>query len=743
MKIVKLEIKNFRNIGQATYDFTKNPIIFGGKNGIGKSNTLNALMWAVTGTLLTDNYGKGENDLDTIVPENHQKGMHTEVTITFESGISFTKRYKTSFERGTNKVNGHTTELLINSVVQNRVEDFQDALYECFEFKEVFKAPEIKQVNLFVDPLYALQKLEPTLLRGLLASLGCEISNKEVFKAGYEDLKPYEEEYCGKFDTMKKKLKSDNTKLKAAIKTDEAKLETVAGATEFNPEKFNSLQSQKEKLILQKGKLVSGANDATIMEFDYKIKELKVNKEAEVQKEIASIDAEINLLDEKLKLENEKIAMQIASRTSGLKNEIEKLKAKHTTLAANAQSLSIKVSGCFNELKRMAINAQELTKRKSDMAVKLTAATGRTYNNYFTCPHCGGSFPASQEDLERFEHEKQVQIEDLKTNIQNCTKQIAELKEKCVATEKECNEYQKQVKEVSDELVEIEKELLAKENELSIAEKEPVDNSATIKITQERESLEAKKRSVADKYSSFDQSILDLENKRNMIATNNQEKIKLEVIAIENQIAEIDSQIEVETVKKTDWENKKTWQASKDANTKKLNDNEFLLGRVTDFINEMISRLNKKATEKTGIEFVMLEENLTNAGLNPVCYALIDGVEFASVNTAKKLEVGIKFIERLKEIAVEDFGAKRNDLPIIADRLEGIDSLEKIKSLTNEQLFGTRVTYHYKQVPRLDEAGNHIKDEFGNYLWDMVPDDEKNNKVSILDTDDLTVFQKI
>lgn len=692
MKITKLEIKNFRNIGQASYDFEKNPIIFGGKNGIGKSNTLNALMYAVTGILLTDNYGEGENDLDTIVPENHQKGMHTEVTITFESGTSFTKRYKTSFENDTNKVNGHTTELLINSVVQNRVNDFKKALYECFDFQEVFKAPSVKEVNLFVDPLYALQKLDPTLLRGLLASLGCQITNEEIFKAGFEDLKPYESKYLGKFDDMKKDLKSQKTKLEAAIKVDKAKLETVADVEEFNPKQLNLLNKEKEKLIIQKGKLSSGEMESTIQELEYKIKELKLKKDAEMQKEVASIDAEIKLLDEKAKIENEKIAMQIASKTSGLKNEIENLKSKHTTLAANANFLANKVSDCFSELRSMATKAQDLMKRKSDMAIKLNVVVGKTYNNYFVCPHCGGQFPASQEDLERFEYEKKVQIEDLKANIKDCSTKIEEFKNKCIEVEKEQASYQNQVKSLSDELVQVEKEILAKENELSEVEKEPVDKSATMKIIQEYDALEAKKRSVAEKYVSFDQSILDLETKKNMIIANNQEKIKIEVIAIENQIAEIDSQIAVENVKASNWENKKVWQKSLNANVKQLNDNEFLLGRVTDFINEMISRLNKKATEKTGIEFVMLEENLTNAGLNAVCYAVVDGVEFKSVNTAKKLEVGIKFIERLKEIAVEDFGVTKNDLPIIADRLEGIDSLEKIKALTKEQLFGTRVS---------------------------------------------------
>ncbi len=692
MRITHLEIKNFRNIGQASYVFEKNPIIFGGKNGIGKSNTLNALIWVVTGTLLTDKYGEGENDLDTIVPKNHKKGMHTEVSITFENGTKFTKVYKTSFSRDGGKANGHTTERFINNVIQNKIEDFEKNLYECFGFKEVFKAPGVKEVNLFVDPLYAFQKLNPSTLRGLLAKLGCEISNEEIYKAGFQDLKEYESKYLGKFDTMKKDLTSEVKKIKAKLTEQEAILKTVAEIEEFDSTKLNELNKAKEKLLKQKILLESGVMDSSINDFEYRIKELKLKKETEMQKEIASIDSELKLFDDKLQIANEKIANQIKSKTSALKDEIQKLKSQEMTCDANVSNITQKLSFINSKIKQMINEAKELKQRKSDMAVKLTAVIGRTYNNYFVCPECGCSFPASEEDKERFENEKRVEIEDLKKNISTCENKISELQKACSKEDLDYKDLTSQRDVLAIESSKIKIELLAKEKQLEAVEKEPVDNTEALEIIKSCEELMAKKNNVSSKYLNYDQDIMELESKKNMLITNNQEKIKLEVIAIESQIADLECDISAETIKQSKWEDKKGWLKEQEENTRVLNDKEFLLGRVTAFINEMISRLNKKATEKTGIEFVMLEENLTNVSLNPVCYALIDGVEFKSVNTAKKLEVGIKFIERLKEIALEEFGVSNNDLPILADRLEGFDSLEKIKSLTNEQFICTRVS---------------------------------------------------
>ena len=99
----------------------------------------------------------------------------------------------------------------------------------------------------------------------------------------------------------------------------------------------------------------------------------------------------------------------------------------------------------------------------------------------------------------------------------------------------------------------------------------------------------------------------------------------------------------------------------------------------------MIAMINSKAKEITGIDFVMLEENLGNDNLKEVCYATVDGVPFKDVNTSQKLEVGIRFIHRIKEIL------GTNQLPILADRLEGFDSVKTIKALTSEQLICTRV----------------------------------------------------
>ena len=65
--ITKVEVKNFRNLKDFAFLVNEKATIIAGQNGLGKSNLLNAICWFFTNTLLTDKWGTGENDIDTII----------------------------------------------------------------------------------------------------------------------------------------------------------------------------------------------------------------------------------------------------------------------------------------------------------------------------------------------------------------------------------------------------------------------------------------------------------------------------------------------------------------------------------------------------------------------------------------------------------------------------------------------------------------------------------------------------
>ena len=209
-KIKRLELTNFRNIKHLVLDFKSNPVIIQGDNGIGKSNVLCANSWFFTDALFSDKWGTGENDINSIIPIDQKKGEYVSVKVTFESGIEFTKVYKTVWDLKTGKPKGHNTEGYINSSLCKNMKLWQEEL-----MKEVNFVPTLRGFNelrLFTDPLYALQKIEPKELRQLLVALGCEVTNEEVYKAleykmDLSYVRENESKYRGNFFDMRADVK--------------------------------------------------------------------------------------------------------------------------------------------------------------------------------------------------------------------------------------------------------------------------------------------------------------------------------------------------------------------------------------------------------------------------------------------------------------------------------------------------------------------------------------------------------
>ncbi|MCR5112710.1 MAG: AAA family ATPase [Acholeplasmatales bacterium] len=674
-------IKNFRNISELSFDITEMTTVISGQNELGKSNALNAIMWLVTGTILTDKWGSGENDIDSIVPKNATKGINPDVAITFETGTKFSKKYITKYNRDGSKVTGHTTEFYINDVVCKNESEFTDALYPMIGYSPKLKTKDVNELRLFVDPLYALQKLDAKQLRALLVDLGCSVTDEELYAMGFEDLRELGTKHLGKWDVLRKELKDSIKKKTVELDGLNAKLETVVGVEESDPELLKSLNRDLETLISKKALIRSSNANPEIAELEKQAAVIQNNINNKIANHQNDISTKRSNLMMKRQMVLDKLNSSNTTKTNPLREELTSVNHKIGELKSAVNAYDLTIQNNSNLINSYITMGNQNKQAKTNLVLKLDLVSNSKYENFITCPICGSQFPANEKEEANFENHKLEEINKIRAEIDAAEKKNLEYKasyEKC----KKLKDDAIAAKEhASDQLAEL---LVKKENlekEISIIDATPVDMTEVNAIDNEIFMLNAPV-DITTEEKELEQINISLRNLR----TQNESAIQERINEIDTKIVEINTAISEENIKKSKFAEKQSYIENINKVRTDLNNDDSTLMRCNELIKTMISLINEKATEKTGLTFVMLEENLSNDGVKEVCYATVNDVPFKDVNTATKIRYGIKFIEKMKELL------GHNTLPVLADRMEGIDNFDTIKTLTKEQLICTRVS---------------------------------------------------
>jgi len=676
MKIKRLEIKNFRNIKYLNLELSRVSIITG-KNNLGKSNTLNALNWLITNKLLTDKYGDGESDIQSVIPINAVKGETTEVSIWFENDTQFTKVFKRSYDKITGKASGHTTEYYVNGAKYSTLNQFYSDLYNMFDFKNVFTKLKIEEVRLFTDPLYALLKLDYKELRKLLVAIGCSVSNEELYQLGFEDLRQYESQYMGKWDVMRKAYKDKLKSLDVEIKEVESQIKMYSQIGEPDNSNLDKLQSQKVELINKKNELKNkgcyemvSAIENQITKLSLELDEKRNNRKLEIQAQINEFE-----LEKKNYTSNFEKTKFEASR--GVLEQINNSKEQLFNKKNELSNLNLNIGYAERAIKQAEFDIKNSREKINDLSIKL----GNALNNDDTmiCPVCGSPI-----ELHKEEHEKEIsnlsnQITDLETSVEENEKII-------VHKNTELEQLKNTVNEIKTSIDELETTVINLQAEKNNIEYQFKPDEEIQKISSKIFELQEKQRNINLEFEEENKAINELIERKNITLMDNQKVINEELQKIDSELFELDNQIKTEYENRHDYEMKVEKQKLYDVITKQYNDTESTLSRVNNFIHEMCKLINDKAKELTGFNFVMLEENLTNDGITETCYVVDDkGVPYKDINTARKVEMGIQFIDVVRKF-------NDNNLPILVDRLEGIDDISKIGKFTSKQVVCTRVS---------------------------------------------------
>lgn len=688
-KLKKVKIENFRNLKSIEFDIADTTVI-SGPNGVGKSNCINAMVWFFTDTIYTDNPGVGENDVNSIVPTYQIKGERTSVEIEFTNGTVLRKEYVTGYDKTTGKPNKHTTKGYVNGVESKNMDEWKQTLLKIVDFAPAF--PNVKEMNLYIDPVYALQKLDSKDLRQFLVDLGCSVTNEEMYELGFEDLRKYDSKYLGNFINMRIDLKKQLKSVKDAIDKDEVLIQHYNDVEEFDNEKLEEVNKQLDDLNDKKAKINTGGSYEAWKQKEEELKQLKKEKEFLLQKKIDEWHFKINDVEAKYDLQYENNKALIAQNSLKLKSLIENDKISITSVETQQRAKISEKTALQAQLETLKVAYSTCKKSKIDAKNQLINNESKEYSGYVTCPDCAKTFAPDNDDLIKFESSK-AKTKEYYTNLiakynldmEDHMKQLEEIKTKAAKINQDLEAYNVKLEELN-------KQLQEHQREYDEYDDEPEETEAMLKLKELKNEYIHEVAPLEARKIENDPEIIDMQAEVDELKSRSYYDSEAVLEPILSKIQVLEETREDLYIKRSKWNTKLEVIKDLEKVRSQMNDQEHLLARVEEFIHKMIELINSKAKELTGIDFVMIEENLGNDGVKEVCYAKVNGVPFATINTAEKYKVGIKFIEKIKEIVEKNFAKYRNSLPILADKFEGIDSIEKINGLTSEQLICSRVT---------------------------------------------------
>lgn len=628
--IKTLKIKNFRNIKEVEYDLAKTSV-FSGMNGLGKSNTLNALVWLLTNTMFSD-YEDIKQIGDSIVPIGSVR-VFPEVTIELDSGVTFTKRYITEYAKASDTVTGHANKYWVNDSTVNE-KYFYETLYERLNFKPSLNlmAKEGSEVNLFIDPLYALGKLDYKVLRTILGKLGASVKPDDI--PSYIRVKSMiEGKYLGNLQNAIKDTKVSVMKASLDLETVNNQLELFSLSEEVNPEELKALDEKKAE-IQQKMRDMRTNPNATMIE-DYRTR-------------VRDNQSKIYELQEEL-LKGERVG----------KLDLEK---KYKELYEIKEGYLKGLNKCNNDILLFKDEGKSKSAQIKELQETYKLIKAESFNEVIVkCPHCNEDFILNASDKEEWEKHHTFRLEETQNRIQalndRCNKLVTLIDE----NKKLADEYQLKIDSVTKTLDE------ARNNLANYRfNDEKIDNS--IKDLQ-RENRE------------YEFKINELAGFTNIEVENECKKLQ---IALDDINASIDTYYS----KKRDLEQRRALEDKRTTLASDWETKQTLLKNLNAYNQDYVRALNEVATTLTGINFVMAENYIDSKsdGFKEVCYATYEGVPYRELNTSRKILLGIEFINVVKKLTAE------NDLPLLIDKLEVLDSMSKITNITSSQIICTRVS---------------------------------------------------
>lgn len=589
MKLVQLNLQNFKGIEFGDFRFTNNTIIRG-DNATGKTTVFDALCWLLFGK---DSLDRADFQIKTLKNGEPVHNVNHMVQAAFdnEDGTEFTLkriyREKYSNPRGGEvKLTGHTTDYFVNDVPSKEKE--YKAFINNMINEDVFK--------LITNPLFFNEQYTWQNRRKLLLEMCGDVDDASVINSK-DELKRLTELLNGRsVDEQRKIIASKKTAINKELDMIPVRIDE---AVKCKPTPLEAEQKLKDDI-------------ATI---ETAIKQLEEDKSVIINGlDGAERTAKIRELKRKL-----------ADRKSQLMNEHTD---KERRLGHNYQLSLTKLQMAECERDRYKDREYELDSqiKQEEARIDKLQAEFDTFNKQEfddeNCPTCGQPYPAEKRaELEAiFNTQKATNLEEWQKLIDSATALKQNYIEQKELMQVKADGMCSQIEELANDKEEKEKAM----NEVGEVD---LDNDVQVNdLKAELFMLELDEDNTSDdQLKRLDSELSELADKRSTLQT---ELTKYDVIRdITKRINELEQE------------------QQRLINEKNLVDETAFL--LDEFVKAKVEMLEDTINKHFTITTFKMANVLVNGSVEDCCETMVDGVPYRSLNNAARINAGIDIINAL------------------------------------------------------------------------------------------------
>lgn len=644
LKFTQLKITNFRNINELEINFNDNFTEISGKNGLGKTNTLSAIMWCLFGKNI---YDEKLFTISPIIDEKEDNSINTIVKLVINNEYVIERSYK---DRKTSLKTGWIIDGKEELVTITQTK-YNEELKEHFVDEETFKS--LSNINY-------IPNLNWKDLKALIFELIGNIEDDEVLLRDNFELI---EEYVRKFgiDETQKLLKQTDSNLNDDIKRLETQYQTLLNTKE----KYVANEEENKKLLSRKDEIEKQLyynKEQSEKQQEY------INEYNAIEKAIKSVEYEI----EALKVQQEFLEKTIEEYDNLYKNfafDVELQREKEIkSKEKEINDVKCMIQDFNNEINSNNVRLEQIKQQGEELKLKEI----KVENDI--CSACGQKLPQEKIDntLDNLKKERDNKLLSLKEEYDKikkdnlCVEENIKLRnEQLIILNEELENIKIKVYEVveeSDKQKEIKAKKELKKQELIKKDEEIVDLNKQYSALVEKIQAMCKPLALENYDSTSLKQELNTINEK-LATTTTLNKISEDILAVG-----------------LDLENAK--------NNKVSNKNKLL--EVIKFNNIKADLLQKRVRQYFSLVNFRTKEFNQN-GEEVETFKIVDdkNVEFKEINTGNKILIGVDLIKGIQK-------AKGLNIPIIIDNFETLTT--DINNTENQIIVARAV----KNVDRLE-----------------------------------------